>query len=217
MTLGHKANGYFGDAAFHHPSIVQKPSISHITSSPTQRGGTVHFIDGTSAPNIDHLIFGTGYSWSLPFLPSVQVRNNRVPNLYQHVVYTPDPSLLFVGAVGAGLTFKIFEWQAVLAARILANRASLPPLPAQQKWEEDRIKEKGDGPGFSMVFPQFEEYFEEVRRLAGTEGPGRQLPRFEKRWVEVFMQGHERRKEWWRRENERAREEAGGERVRAML
>ena len=133
------------------------------------------------------------------------------------MVYTPDPSLLFVGAVGAGLTFKIFEWQAVLAARILSARATLPSLQAQQKWEEDRIKEKGDGPGFNMVFPQFEEYFEEVRRLAGTNGPGRKLPRFDRRWVEVFMAGHERRKKWWRRENERARGEVAGEGVRARL
>jgi hypothetical protein len=67
------------------------------------------------------------------------------------------------------------------------------------------MEKKGDGPVFTHIFPDFEEYFEEVRRMAGEEGPGRKLPRFEKMWVERFMAGHERRKTWWREENERAR------------
>lgn len=207
VIIGHKANGYFGDVAFKHPGIAQKPSISHIDASSGQR--TVHFTDGTSVDDVDEIIFGTGYSWSLPFLPHVKVHNNRVPGLYQHVVYQNDPTLLFVGAVGAGLTFKIFEWQAVLAARLLAGRATLPPLEEQQKWERDRITKKGDGPGFTLVFPDFEEYFETVRKLAGEpakDQPGRRLPPYDKRWFEVFMAGHERRKKWWREENEKARQ-----------
>jgi hypothetical protein len=203
VILGHNANGYFGDVAFQHPGIAQKPSISHITTSNGDR--TVHFIDGTSVHEVDEIIFGTGYSWSLPFLPQVEVRNNRVPGLYQHVVYQNDPTLLFVGAVGAGLTFKVFEWQAVLAARILAGRAELPPLAEQQSWELNRIAKKGDGAAFIMIFPDFEDYFETLRRLAGENGPGRRLPPFERKWLDVFMAGHERRKKWWSDENEKAR------------
>lgn len=209
VTLGHKANGYFGDIAFHHPGIARKPSISHIITANDER--TVHFVDGTLVHDVDEIVFGTGYSWSLPFLPQVAIRENRVPGLYQHVVYQSDPTLLFVGAVGAGLTFKVFEWQAVLAARILAGRARLPSLEEQQRWEQDRIAKKGDGPGFTMVFPDFEDYFETLRKLAGepdTEGPGRRLPPFDRTWFEVFMVGHERRKKWWGQENERARLES---------
>ncbi|KAJ4983890.1 dimethylaniline monooxygenase (n-oxide forming) [Stagonosporopsis vannaccii] len=209
VVVGHKANGYFGDEAFKHPGIAQKPSISRIETRNGQR--TVHFTDGSHVKDVDEIIFGTGYSWSLPFLPNVKVQNNRVPGLYQHVVYQADPTLLFVGAVGAGLTFKIFEWQAVLAARLLAGRASLPPLEEQQRWERDRIAKKGDGPGFTLVFPDFEEYFETVRKLAGEPAPsqpGRRLPPYDKRWFEVFMAGHERRKQWWREENEKARQKA---------
>jgi hypothetical protein len=206
VVVGHKANGYFGDVAFQHPGIVQKPSISHVVTTNGER--TVHFVDGTSIKNVDEIIFGTGYSWSLPFLPHVKVRNNRVPGLYQHVIYQKDPTLLFIGAVGAGLTFKVFEWHAILAARVLAGRASLPPVEEQQKWEVDRIAKKGDGPAFTLIFPDFEEYFEKVRELAGEpkDGePGRRLPKFDRKWVETFMAGHELRKKWWREENERAR------------
>lgn len=203
MTIGHQFNGYFGDEAFNHPLISQKPSILKVDSSTR----TVHFTDGTSVRDVDCVIFGTGFTWTLPFLPSVLTRNNRVPKLYQHVVYQDDPTLLFVGAVGAGLTFKVFEWQAVLAARILAGRVSLPPREEQQKWEEERIVKKGDGPKFTLIYPEFQEYFEALRALAGpAQGRGRELPAYNKVWFERFMAGHELRKDMWRRLNAKAKD-----------
>lgn len=93
VVKGHRPNAYFGDAAFKHPEIVQKPSISHI------EGRTAHFIDGTSIEDVDAFIVGTGYSWTLPFLPQIPIRNNRVPNLYQHIFHQSDPTLVFIGAV----------------------------------------------------------------------------------------------------------------------
>ena len=108
--------------------------------------------------------------------------------------------------VGAGLTFKVFEWQAVVAARVLAGKASLPPVAEQEKWETDRIAEKGDGPAFTVINPEFEAYFEELRRLAGEpRDGGRPLPPFEQKWVDDFDAGHERRKNMWRRANNAAR------------
>ena len=109
--------------------------------------------------------------------------------------------------VGAGLTFKIFEWQAVLAARVFAGKAQLPPLSEQQKWETDRIATKGDAAAFTVVYPDFEAYFETVRRLAGNPRPGepgRVLPPFDPRWVDTFNAGHQRRIRMWRKKNEDA-------------
>lgn len=88
-------NVYFGDEAFQHPKILRRAPITHI--APDTR--TVHFEDGTSETGVDHLVFGTGFTWTLPFLPQVPTRSNRVPDLYQHVFYRHDPSLVFVGAV----------------------------------------------------------------------------------------------------------------------
>lgn len=206
ITIGRNANGYFGDEAFHHPRIRQHPSIQRI------QGRTVHLVDGGSIPEVDHIIFGTGYSWTLPFLQAqVEVRHGaRVPELYQHVVWQRDPTLLFVGAVAAGLTFKIFEWQAVLAARILAGRVTLPSVQEMRDWETQRIRARGDGPKFSLVFPDFEDYFEDIRKLAGEplpNGVGRRLPKFKREWMRSFMDGHERRKQMWKRLNAQAREE----------
>ena len=199
ITVGHNFNGYFGGEAFNHPRIKQQPSVSRV------EGRTVHLVDGTAIPDVDHLIFGSGYSWTLPFLPQVPVRNNRVPDLYQHVVWQHDPTLLFVGAVNAGLTFKIFEWQAVYAASLLAGRGTLPTVEEMREWEEKRIQARGDGPKFALVFPDFEEYFETLRKLAGSAtDAGRELPPFKREWFRAFMDGHERRKRMWRRLNAEA-------------
>lgn len=205
IVLGHSANGYFGDEAFNHPDIQKHPSIERVSNSTR----TVHLVNGHSITDVDHIIFGTGYSWTLPFLPEVPVRNNRVPGLYQHVVWQKDPTLLFIGAVAAGLTFKVFEWQSVLAARLLAGRATLPSLDEMRKWEEERVKTRGDGVKFTLLFPDFEDYFETVRRLAGEgeEGKGRKLPRFRREWVRAFLDGHERRKAFWKRVNEATKRE----------
>ncbi|PSR74884.1 hypothetical protein BD289DRAFT_448301 [Coniella lustricola] len=219
IVQGRTFNIYFKDTAFQHPRIAQHPSIARI--DPATR--TLHLVDGGgSIADVDHIIFGTGYSWSLPFLPAVAVRNNRVPGLYQHVVWREDPSLVFVGAVGAGLTFKIFEWQAVYAARLLAGRAQLPSKEEMRAWEDERVSRLGDGPKFQMVYPDFEEYFETLRRLAGEPSAGagagdgdgererergRRLPVYDHAWFAAFMRGHERRIAMWTRENEKARKE----------
>lgn len=215
-----KYHPYFFDYAFQHPRIVRKHGISHFDAETS----TVHFADGTTLEKPDAVIFGTGYTWTLPFLENeksgvdIHIRNNRLPGLYQHVFWRDDPSLCFVGAVAAGFTFKVFEWQAVLVARYLAGRITLPSKEEQARWEEERVKIKGDGVPFSALYPNFEEYFEEVRALAGEpivlkgeDGAqrviGRSLPRWEKWWREEFDAAHLRRIEMWKNQNKVGEEE----------
>ncbi|KAL8344406.1 hypothetical protein RB601_004779 [Gaeumannomyces tritici] len=209
VVLGHTANAYFGDRTFDHPRITKRSSIARVDPS----AAAVHLADGGVIRDADHIILGTGHTWTLLFLPCAPARNNRVPGLYQHAVFRRDPTLLFVGAVGAGLTFKIFEWQAVLAARLLAGRTARP-LPAaeeMERWEDERVAARGDGARFTLIYPEFEEYFEELRGLAGEglDGCGRKLPRFDPEWARLFMAGHELRKDRWRRINTEAAEEEG--------
>jgi hypothetical protein len=118
------------------------------------------------------------------------------------------PTLCFIGAVAAGFTFKVFEWQAVLAARFLAGRITLPPVSEQVKWEEDRIAYKGGDVPFTALYPDFEEYFEVVRKMAlePQDGKGQPLPEFEKWWRENFDNAHLKRIAMWKRGNEEARE-----------
>jgi hypothetical protein len=201
-----KYHPYFFDWAFQHPNILRRPPIINVVSSRETGERTVYFQDGTMLENVDHIIFGTGYTWTLHFLPEIAqtIRNNRLPNLYLH-----DPTLCFVGAVAAGFTFKVFEWQAVLVARFLAGRIQLPPKNEQIKWEEERTAYKGDGVPFTALYPDFEQYFEEVRLIVGEptqDGKGRRLPKWEKSWREGFDAGHLKRINMWKRGNEEARE-----------
>lgn len=88
----------------------------------------------------------------------------------------------------------------------------LPPLEEMRRWEADRIKARGDGVKFTLLFPDFEDYFETVRQLAGEgeEGKGRKLPRFRREWVRAFLNGHDRRKAMWKRLNAKSRAALGG-------
>lgn len=53
-------------------------------------------------------------------------------------------------------------------------------VEVMKEWEEKRIKVRGDGVKFMLVFLDFEEYFEDVRRLVGEleNGVGRRLLKF---------------------------------------
>jgi hypothetical protein len=74
---------------------------------------------------------------------------------------------------------------------------------------------------FTAIYPGFEEYFETLRRLAGEpqEGqPGRRLPPFDTDWPGIFLQGHQRRIEMWKRANREAwKRREGAEKVLAKL
>ncbi|ELR02978.1 hypothetical protein GMDG_05835 [Pseudogymnoascus destructans 20631-21] len=198
-----KWHPYFGKSAFDHSDIKTRPAVKRIESAQGRR--TIILEDGSHIDNVDNIILGTGYSLTLPFLPDFPVTNNRLPGLYLHIFQRQDPTLAFVGAIAAGFTFKAFEWQAVLAARYFAGRVELPSIAEQEKWETDRIAVKGDGVPFTALYPNFEEYFETVRELAGEPAPGqpgRRLPKFGKGWRELFDGGHQRRIEAWKKENE---------------
>lgn len=89
----------FGWEPFLHPKIEVRKGISKL--DPTT--GDVHFTDGSTLSKVDHVIFGTGYTFSVPFLPEVQKRvlkaYRRLPGVYQHTWNIEDPSLTFVGMV----------------------------------------------------------------------------------------------------------------------
>lgn len=186
-------HAYFGTAAFEHPLVEKHGEIIKIDNEK----GIIYFDDDTTVSDVDSIIFGTGFSFSYPFLPNLDLTGNRVQGLYQHIFKIGDETLSFVGAIAAGLTFKAFEWQAVSVARVYSGRVRLPSVQEQIKWEEDRKSERGNGQKFITLYPHFEEYFETLRQLAGEEGPGRKLPKFEKSWTDAFLRGHQRRINYW--------------------
>jgi hypothetical protein len=91
----------FGWEPFKHPKISIKKGVSRFDPE----SGRIHFSDGSHLDGVDHVIVATGYTFSLPFLPDVQQRirraYRRLPGVYQHTWNIEDPTLAFIGMVGA--------------------------------------------------------------------------------------------------------------------
>ncbi|ODQ63520.1 hypothetical protein NADFUDRAFT_53187 [Nadsonia fulvescens var. elongata DSM 6958] len=92
----------------------------------------------------------------------IDVSGNRAQGFCKHILKIDDSTITFAGAIQAGLTFMVFEWKAVLIARVWVERASLPPIDDQQKLEKERVAERGSRIKFITLFPKFEEYFETI-------------------------------------------------------
>lgn len=106
-----------------------------------------------------------------------------------------------------GFTFRVFEWQAVAAARVFAGRGQLLSTTEMEKWEGNRLAKRGDGVSFFTLSPDFEEYFEALRAIAGAPAPGstgRVLPKFDPNWLEAFADVINARVDWWKKEMEKA-------------
>ncbi|GAQ42233.1 putative dimethylaniline monooxygenase [Aspergillus tubingensis] len=194
----------FGPAPFTHPDIDNRSQISSLDANT----GQVHFTDGSSIDKVDHILFATGYDFSFPFLPQFKSVHKRIPGLYQHIFDIDDPTLAFIGMVTGGFGIRIFEWQAVATARILAGHAALPPREEMKIWELDRVAQYGDQAAFWTLIPDFEKHFEELRVLAGDPAPrttGRILPPYRPEWGKVFWEFVRYRNRWWEKEAEEAR------------
>lgn len=132
------------------PNILLKPVISRYEVVDEKNFKAV-FEDGLEIVNPDRVIYGTGYQFSFPFLnrlfesESAQLTNEGlvIPNLYQHTFLVNEPLINFVGVPVDGISFRVFEYQAVLVARFLAGKVALPTRFEQNQWIVNRFKEKG--------------------------------------------------------------------------
>ena len=91
---------------------------AHFASSPT----------GEEIPDLDAIIFCTGYRYSFPFLSErlLKVRNNYVHGLHQQLVSIERPSLAFVGLPFRIVPFPVFQRQARWLARVFTDWFALP-------------------------------------------------------------------------------------------
>jgi hypothetical protein len=116
--------------------------------------------------------------------------------------------------LGGGFTFRVYEWQAVAIARHLSGRAkSLPPIAEQKEWERKRVEAFGGGKAYYSIAPNYEEYFELLKDIAGdpVEGtPGQVLPKFDRKMLDVWAGMLAPKLESWERERVRAERESEG-------
>ncbi|KAL2808964.1 hypothetical protein BJX63DRAFT_435594 [Aspergillus granulosus] len=198
------------------PSVELKPTIAKVESG--TGGVSLTFSDGSTAETIDKVIFATGYKLSYPFLvPDVVTPSNRVAGFYRHIFKIGDPSLALVGQVRGALSFRVYEYQAVAVARYFAGHNAKPlPSPAEQDdWEVERLKYKGNSAIFHEIKPDFKEYFEYLRELAGPAVKGTRgyaLPVWRDNWPELGFEILQLKDKYWQEIKRRA-----GERVQAKL
>jgi ACS family pantothenate transporter-like MFS transporter len=129
--------------------------------------GRVILQDGTSLDHIDYMIICTGYMVSYPYLrqyhsdltPASSASNDvlvtsegeMVHNCYKDTFYIPDPTLAFVGTPYHIATFSLFEFQAILVARVFAGLAQLPAAEQMRAEYEEKVVRKGVGRGFHSL------------------------------------------------------------------
>ncbi|TEA13683.1 Thiol-specific monooxygenase [Colletotrichum sidae] len=189
------------------PNVVLRPQIARL--APDANGLViVTFADGTEATGIERVHFGTGYRLSYPFIrPDPVTPSGRLAGFYQHVFKIGDPSLAVVGQVKAAISLRVYEYQAVAVARYFANRgAGLPSPREQDEWEVKRLQYKGPTSQFHEIKPDFKEYFDFLRDVAGppAEGTdGYELPAWEDEWAVLGFGVLALKQKWWREVKER--------------
>lgn len=122
--------------------------------------GSVLLSSGETINDIHHIILGTGYHMSYPFLApyhaddllpehatdTTLVTTGQVThNLHKDIFYIPDPTLAFIGVPYHVATFSLFEFQAMAVAAIYSGSAVLPEEKEMREEYEDRVKRKGVG------------------------------------------------------------------------
>lgn len=145
----------------------------------------VRFANGQVETGIKKVLFCTGYLHSYPFLSSLDpppiTNGERVEHLYQHIFYTPNPTLAFVGVPSKILPFPTFEAQAAIIARVWNGRLSLPPSAKLEAWEAERIRARGSGKKFhELTVPEDLDYLNDLvdwaNQASNNDGVKEMLP-----------------------------------------
>lgn len=107
-------------------------------------------------------------------------------------------------------------------ARHLAGRAkALPSIPEQLEWERSRVAEKKGGKDYYSIAPNYGDFFEFLRGIAGEPAAGttgRKLPPFEEKWLALWSGMVKWKIEGFQRKRARAEKAEGeGELVKAKL
>ena len=128
----------------------------------------LRFTDGNTVKGIDYIIFCTGYLYSYPFFPEhirktlIYPRESeqhafyageRCRNVFQHLLYRPDPTLAFLTLPWNIVPFPVAEAQGAIVARLWSGRLQVPDNKAMQRWEDERESEMGSGKAFHKLAP----------------------------------------------------------------
>lgn len=162
------------------PKLV--PGIEEFLPHSSKTLSAVRFADGQVVQDINPVVFCTGYLYSFPFLPtSLQppliTNGQRVLNVYKHIFYTADPTLVFLTLPWNIVPFPVAEAQSAAVARVWAGRLQLPVPREMERWEKGVVGEMGNGKEFHRLpTPKDVDYVNDLHDWCrGAEGEGKGL------------------------------------------
>ncbi|KAF2448552.1 pantothenate transporter [Karstenula rhodostoma CBS 690.94] len=145
---------------------------------------TIKLKSGQTLCGIHDILICTGYHITVPFLPDLHSDNTaavdaspttlvtdgtQIHNLHKDIFYIPDPSLVFIGVPYFTATFTLFEFQAMVAAKVLAGKVQLPSEKAMRTEYKDRVALKGYGKTFHSLREKEVEYVNELLEFANPQ------------------------------------------------
>lgn len=159
--------------SYDEPRVDTSASLNDSEAIPA----TVTLKSGAKICDIHHVILCTGYHLTLPFLP--QLTSDETPvdqaddvllvtdgtqfhNLHKDIFYINDPTLAFIGVPFFTATFTLFEFQAMVVAKVLSGQAKLPSKDAMRLEYNARVKTKGYGKSFHSLRDHETSYVNEL-------------------------------------------------------
>lgn len=135
---------------------VEVPAIDAFLPPTPETSRAIRFSNGHIECDIDAVVWCTGYLYSFPFLPAdLQERlvsdGSCVSELYQHLFWQKDPSLVFIGLLRRVLPIPVSEAQAAVVARVWSERLPMPTIAKMVDWEQDRVEKCGKGRAFHLL------------------------------------------------------------------
>ncbi|TKA61164.1 hypothetical protein B0A55_12058, partial [Friedmanniomyces simplex] len=138
LVLGNGASGW--DISFQLAGVANM--VIHSLDASMR---SVTFTDGRAAYNVDRIIFCTGYVYNFSFIRKGTVCGDeklfetglKVADVYQHIWYTHDPSLAFVGLPSKSASFTVAEEQSAVVARAFADRIKIWRTPDLKRWQKE--------------------------------------------------------------------------------
>jgi cation diffusion facilitator CzcD-associated flavoprotein CzcO len=135
---------------------------------------TIYFKDGSSLTDVDTVLFCTGYLKSIPFLkdPPIITDGRKVHNMYNHLIYSHNPTLAVIGLPRFVLPTRLSESQGCWLARVWAGEISLPSIQEMENYCDSL--EGAERAHHDLMYPKDVEYSNmlnsQAREATGDRG-----------------------------------------------
>ncbi|KAI5953664.1 hypothetical protein KGF54_003036 [Candida jiufengensis] len=190
-------------------NVESKPPIASIellNSESNKQKIKVLFEDGSIVYDPDHIIYCTGYLFSYPYLNrlfnnSITHEGMTVSNLYQHTFLVNEPLITIIGVPIDGISFRVFEYQAILLSRYITGKIRLPSRNEQIQWVNNRYDEKSNTRLYHTIgVVDALPYAQTLVRLGQVSSKtkvGREFPIMTEAEVQEYKEAGEKLRKFW--------------------